>query len=33
VQQSPVMNEAWTIEERAGVSHVVRPESLTPALA
>jgi DNA repair protein SbcC/Rad50 len=33
VQQSPVMNEAWTIEERAGVSHVVRPESLTPVLA
>jgi exonuclease SbcC len=33
VQQSPVMNEAWTVEERAGVSHVVRPESLTPALA
>jgi exonuclease SbcC len=33
VQQSPVMNEAWTIEERAGVSHVIRPESLTPALA
>jgi exonuclease SbcC len=33
VQQSPVMNEAWTIEERAGVSHVVRPESLAPALA
>jgi exonuclease SbcC len=33
VQQSPVMNEAWTIEERAGVSHVVRPESLTPTLA
>ena len=33
VQQSPVMNEAWTIEERSGVSHVVRPESLTPALA
>jgi DNA repair protein SbcC/Rad50 len=33
VQQSPVMNEAWTIEERAGVSHVVRPESLIPALA
>jgi DNA repair protein SbcC/Rad50 len=33
VQQSPVMNEAWTIEERAGVSHVVRPASLTPALA
>jgi exonuclease SbcC len=33
VQQSPVMNEAWTIEERAGVSHVVRPESLTLALA
>jgi len=33
VQQSPVMNEAWTIEERAGVSHVVRPESMTPALA
>jgi hypothetical protein len=27
------MNEAWTIEERAGVSHVVRPESLTPTLA
>jgi hypothetical protein len=27
------MNEAWTIEERSGVSHVVRPESLTPALA
>jgi exonuclease SbcC len=33
VQQSPVMNEAWTIEERVGVSHVVRPESLTLALA
>ena len=33
VQQSPVMNEAWTIEERSGVSHVIRPESLTPALA
>jgi DNA repair protein SbcC/Rad50 len=33
VQQSPVMNEAWTIEERAGVSHVVRPESLTLVLA
>jgi exonuclease SbcC len=33
VQQSPVMNEAWTIEERAGVSHVIRPESLAPALA
>ena len=33
VQQSPVMNEAWTVEERAGVSHVIRPESLIPALA
>ena len=32
VQQSPVMNEAWTIEERAGVSHGVRPESVPPAL-
>jgi exonuclease SbcC len=28
VQLSPVMNEAWTIEERGGVSHVVRPELL-----
>lgn len=27
VQQSPVMNEAWTIEERDGVSRVVRPET------
>lgn len=26
VQQSPVMTEAWTIEERDGVSRVVRPE-------
>ena len=33
VQLSPVMNEAWTIEERGGVSHVVRPEVLTAALA
>jgi exonuclease SbcC len=33
VQLSPVMNEAWTIEERAGVSHVVRPQLLEPALA
>jgi hypothetical protein len=24
VQQSPVMTEAWTIEEREGVSRVVR---------
>jgi DNA repair protein SbcC/Rad50 len=30
VQQSHVMDEAWTIEERDGVSHVVRP---MPALA
>ena len=26
VQLAPVMNEAWTIEERDGVSHVLRPE-------
>ena len=25
VQQAPVMNEAWTIEERDGVSRVVQP--------
>jgi exonuclease SbcC len=25
VQYSPVMSEAWTVEERVGVSHVVRP--------
>ena len=25
VQQSPVMNEAWTITEREGSSHVERP--------
>jgi len=29
VQLSPVMDEAWTIEERDGVSHVVRPETFT----
>ena len=29
VQLSPVMNEAWTIEERDGVSRVLRPELLT----
>jgi exonuclease SbcC len=28
VQQSPAMNEAWTIEERDGVSRVNRPEAL-----
>jgi exonuclease SbcC len=28
VQLSPVMNEAWTIEERDGVSRVLRPELL-----
>ena len=33
VQLSPVMNEAWTIEERAGVSHVVRPHLLETATA
>jgi exonuclease SbcC len=33
VQQSPVMNEAWTIEERDGVSRVVRPEVLIAAPA
>ncbi len=33
VQQSPVMNEAWTIEERSGVSHLVRPELVTAASA
>ena len=33
VQQSPVMNEAWTIEERDGVSYVVRPQSLLGAAA
>ena len=33
VQLSPVMNEAWTIEERGGVSHVVRPELLETASA
>jgi exonuclease SbcC len=33
VQQSPVMNEAWTIEERDGVSRVNRPEMLTGAPA
>jgi exonuclease SbcC len=32
VQLSPVMHEAWTIEERDGVSHVVRPETLVAAL-
>jgi exonuclease SbcC len=30
VQQSHVMDEAWTVEERDGVSHVIRP---VPALA
>jgi DNA repair exonuclease SbcCD ATPase subunit len=29
VQLAPVMNEAWTIEERDGVSRVLRPELLT----
>jgi exonuclease SbcC len=29
VQLAPVMNEAWTIEERDGVSRVQRPELLT----
>lgn len=33
VQQSPVMNEAWIIEERDGVSRVVRPETFIPAMA
>jgi exonuclease SbcC len=31
VQQSPVMHEAWTIEEREGVSRVLRPELAIPA--
>lgn len=29
VQLAPMMNEAWTIEEREGVSRVLRPELLT----
>ncbi|MGH2613884.1 MAG: AAA family ATPase [Thermomicrobiales bacterium] len=33
VQQSPLMNEAWTIEERGGVSHVIRPELFAVSLA
>lgn len=31
VQQSPVMNEAWTVEERNGVSCILRPQSLVGA--
>jgi exonuclease SbcC len=31
VQLSPVMNEAWTIEERDGVSRILRPELLALA--
>ena len=33
VQLAPVMNEAWTIEERDGVSRVNRPEVLITAPA
>jgi hypothetical protein len=33
VQQSPVMSEAWTVEERDGVSRVIRPDSHFPSLA
>jgi exonuclease SbcC len=33
VQQSPVMSEAWTVEERDGVSRVIRPDSQFAALA
>lgn len=33
VQQSPVMNEAWTIEEREGVSRVARSSDLLATLA
>jgi exonuclease SbcC len=33
VQQSPVMNEAWTVEERNGVSCILRPQSLVGTAA
>ncbi len=33
VQQSPVMSEAWTVEERDGVSRVIRPEAQFASLA